>query len=146
MQRVTDRSVVLKFGGSEIGLLLKNILENARLGQTQRESLLRELMTNLGTESSPWMADRLADTLDPDYTLRNELLLRSGIPTRQSSAAQFFQTNPVKPERIIPLLSSCLASTNQNLVEQCAKALGAYGNAATNVPPDLKALQHHANP
>jgi hypothetical protein len=127
---------------SEIASLLTKTLPYGRFNSTQRESLLRQIMASTAN-GSPWTFDRLADRLDPDYTLRNELLLRSEIPIKQSSAAEFFRSNPVKPDRIIPLLRSCLSSTDYTLIEQSAKALGAYRTEATNVLPELRALLRH---
>jgi hypothetical protein len=138
LERASHGAVAI--GSSEITFLLKNILQYGRFDEAQREALLQQIVVSAGPDSSPWTSDRLADALDSDYTLRNELLLRSGISSKQSSAAEFFRTNPVKPDRIIPLLRSCLSSTNRNLVEQSAKALGAYGAAATDVLPELRAL------
>jgi HEAT repeat protein len=67
-------------------------------------------------------------------------LLRTTGPTRQSSAALFFREHPVNAPKIVPLLRTCLTSTNASLVEQCALALGAYGSAAREALPELTTL------
>ena len=71
--------------------------------------------------------------------------MESGQAPRQIAGAMFFREERILPERVVPLLSQSLASTNKALIEAAASALGEYGYKARSALPALSRLTNHPN-
>ena len=79
--------------------------------------------------------------LDEDGFFHNLLYLESGSPSQKAAAAFLFRDRPCCPERIVPLLSSNLASENITVLLNSCEALASYGTNAAPALPLLTRLQ-----
>lgn len=110
-----------------------------------REATFRRIMRLNDTAGSGMIFEQVESLLDPDGSLRNLAYLEEQEDTRKAGAAIFFWARPIMPERVVPLLTKSLQSTNRALLARSAEALGEYGTNAVSALPALSNLVTHAN-
>ena len=115
--------------------------EQARMMEPAKADA-EKLMASSDGHGNAWILER---HLDPYGQIANLLNLESGSVPRQVAGAMFFRDRPVLPERVVPLLSQSLASTNRPLLESAARALGEYGSAAQSALPALCQLTNNSH-
>ena len=99
-----------------------------------------------GTALQNYHLDLCIGALDPDHKLQHTLTLESGTEADRVGAAWALGNARERPERVVPLLMTNLASGNSALVESCAIALGQYGNEARGALPLLSNLLEYPKP
>jgi hypothetical protein len=119
--------------------LLAHLSQN--YSESDKENLLRHIVSL--QDKAPWGIERL---IDRHGLLRNLLHLESTNDAPKVGAAMLFTENPILAERVVPLLSQALLSSNRSLLERSAYALGQYGSDAKPALPFLSNLVNHPRP
>lgn len=93
--------------------------------------------------SPSYSIDHAIERVDPNRMFRPLYILELGPTPERVGAAMELAEFPRMPERAVPLLTANLTSTNRSVQEQCAVALGKFGDKASNALPALDKLLAH---
>jgi hypothetical protein len=100
-------------------------------------------LLSVSTVYSPHNLQRSIDSVDPARAFVPLYVLELAPEAERVGAAMELAAHPRMPERAVPLLIANLGSTNRSVQENCAIALGKYGDNARSALPALTNLLAH---